>query len=77
MQFASEIEAMRAAGVQETVITERLKNNFDRHANPLQKKAAEYGVKLANQGHDEDYVREKMMEYMANVQRLEQNFDDE
>jgi hypothetical protein len=62
---------MRDAGVDEKAIEARLATNFEANASPLQKKAAEYGKKLADQGHTEDYVREKMFAYIANVQRLE------
>ena len=40
------------------------------------KKAAEYGVKLAQQGHSEDYIREKMYAYIANVEKLDRLAED-
>ena len=67
---------MRRAGVDEQAIEARLARSFEKHANPLQKKAAEYGVKLAQQGHSEDYVREKMYAYIANVEKLDRLAED-
>lgn len=78
LEFAEGIDVMRKNGVPEVTITQRLKENFERNASPAQKKAAEYGYKLSEEGHSEDYIREKMASYMANVEKLDAlGFDDE
>lgn len=71
VEFAAKVDAMRRAGVSEEALSARLKDNFEMHASPLQRKAAEYGVKLAKEGHGEDYIREKMAAYMRMVERFD------
>ena len=75
-KFGEEVQAMREQGLSETQITARLKASFERHATPLQRKAEEYGVKLAKQGHTEEYVRDKLTEYIENVRKFEREFGD-